>query len=368
MDEQRRLQELYEYKILDTPPEKELDELAQIASAICDTPISLLTFIDKNRQWFKAEMGMGFKETSREDSFCRHTLHHPTEVLVVEDPLHDERFRENPLVLGGTHIRFYAGAPLVTPSGHVLGTLCILDNKPRRITESQKKALQLLAKKAIDYLEIRKLVVAQGTAIGSNAERLKKLTDCVPGAIYQFEMNPQGKFSFPFISKGVQDIHPSLSPEKLMAHPDLIFTVIHPEDITFVRQSIHETFSNPQLWQSEFRVMGESGKTLWISASSQPEKKEDGTVVWHGIFRDVTDKKEYTQVLEQILFDISHVMRRPVANMLGITSAILENNMEGATLQEYMGHLKKVSEEMDTFLKKLNQDYSAIQAKSKGPA
>ena len=115
MNEQNRLQELKSYKILDTLPEKELDELAEIASVICDTPISLVSFIDEKRQWFKARKGIEAQETPREDAFCQHTLQTPKEVLVVNDPLNDERFKNNPLVLGNPHIRFYAGAPLETP-------------------------------------------------------------------------------------------------------------------------------------------------------------------------------------------------------------------------------------------------------------
>ncbi|MEO6454425.1 MAG: GAF domain-containing protein, partial [Ginsengibacter sp.] len=178
MNEQERVAELKRYKILDTPSEQELDELVEIASAICGTPISLITFIDDTRQWFKAKKGVeDIQEVPREISLCQHVLHYSKSVLVAEDTLHDERFKNNPMVTGNPYIRFYAGAPLKSPNGHVIGTLCVIDNKAHNINEDQKRALVLLAKKVMDYLETRNILLEQSDKIEFNASRLKKLTD-----------------------------------------------------------------------------------------------------------------------------------------------------------------------------------------------
>lgn len=222
MSEQARLQELYDYRILDSAPDKELDELAEIASAICDTPISLLSLVDKSRQWFKAKVNFETFETPRDSAFCQHAIQSPSEVLVVEDPLNDERFKDNPLVLGNPNIRFYAGAPLQTRNGYVLGTLCVLDNKPRTLSEAQKRALMLLANKAIDYLETRKLLIEQGENLASNSSMLIKLSEQAPGAIYQLEMKPNGKMSFPFISQGMKEVHPYFNLDELKINPELL--------------------------------------------------------------------------------------------------------------------------------------------------
>ncbi|PIQ20862.1 MAG: hypothetical protein COW65_12555 [Cytophagales bacterium CG18_big_fil_WC_8_21_14_2_50_42_9] len=363
MKEQGRLRELTAYKILDTAPEKELDELAEIASAICDTPISLLSFVDDKRQWFKAKKGIDAQETPREYAFCQHALQNPQEVLVVDNPLHDARFKDNPLVTGDPHIRFYAGAPLETAQGHVLGTLCIIDNKPRTITDAQKNALRLLAKKAMNYLETRKLLIEQSNEIESNAASLKKLTDQAPVAIYQFEMKPTGELSFPFISKGIIDIHASFTPEKLKYNPAHVFSVVHPDDLESLRQGITLSGLTLNIWRAEFRVVSDEGKVSWVSGNSRPEQKEDGTVVWYGIFKDVTERREYIKTLEQILFDISHVMRRPVATMLGLTAAIEKDDMDEKTLRTFIRHIKTVSEEMDAYIRKLNADYNETRVK-----
>lgn len=264
MKEQDRFQELYKYKILDTPPDKELDELAEIASAICDTPISLISLIDESRQWFKARKGFDIQETPRKDSFCQHALQHPKEVLVINDPLNDKRFQNNPFVYGQPYIRFYAGAPLETPQGNVLGTLCVIDNKPRNISENQKKALQLLAKKVMSYLEDRKLIIEQADKIELTASRLKKITDQVPGAIYQFESSSDGKISFQFISKGISDIHPCLKPEELKEKLDKILNFIHPNDLALVQKSFQESISNLTEWDIEFRIVSDDGSIIWV--------------------------------------------------------------------------------------------------------
>ena len=365
MDEQERIQDLWDYEILGSYPDSELDELTQIASAICDTPIALVSLIDGERQWFKAKKGLDINGSPQKDAFCLHALHNPKEVLVVEDPLNDERFRENPFVQGQPHIRFYAGAPLETPKGNVIGTLCIIDSKPRTISENQKNALKLLAKKVMDYLNNRKLLIEQNEKIESSSLRLKKLADQAPGIIYQFEMAPDGEMSFPFISKGVPEMFPGISDKLIKDHPEIVFSFIHPDDIAFVQESIRQSSEELTNLDVEYRVVLRDSSILWHWGNAKPERKNDGTVVWYGTFQDLTNRKEYEQTLEQILSDISHVLRRPVTTMLAVTSLIEEDNLNEEMIREYARNLKVISEEMDDFTKKLNNVYHLKMQKSK---
>ncbi len=154
-DEQARLQELYRLEILDTEAENQYDEVVALASQICKVPISLISLVDVNRQWFKAKLGVLETETPREVSFCAHMLAQDTELLQVPDAHLDERFSENPLVTSAPNIRFYAGVPLVTSNGYKLGSLCVIDRKPNSINEDQAYALRVLSNQIMRMIELK---------------------------------------------------------------------------------------------------------------------------------------------------------------------------------------------------------------------
>ncbi|EEF59484.1 GAF domain-containing protein [Pedosphaera parvula] len=154
-NEKQRLEVLWQYEVLDTIPEVVFDELTELAAHICEAPVALITLVDENRQWFKSKVGIDLNQTSRDISFCAHAILHE-DVLVVADASKDKRFAKNPLVVSEPRIRFYAGAPLITPDGQALGTLCVLDKKPHKITPDQKRALEILSRHVMTQLELRR--------------------------------------------------------------------------------------------------------------------------------------------------------------------------------------------------------------------
>ncbi|NDG75621.1 MAG: sensor domain-containing diguanylate cyclase [Synechococcaceae bacterium WB8_1B_136] len=155
-DEEQRLRDLQRHGVLDTAPDPHFDRIVQLASEVLGMPVALVSLVDRDRQWFLARHGLEAQETPRQMAFCAHAIA-GDRVLVVPDALADERFNTNPLVLGDPHIRFYAGAPLRSPEGHNLGTLCVVDQKPRQLGAEQLEMLELMADLVMRELELRRL-------------------------------------------------------------------------------------------------------------------------------------------------------------------------------------------------------------------
>jgi GAF domain-containing protein len=154
-NETKRLKVLWQYEVLDTVPEEVFDDLTELAARICEAPIALISLVDEKRQWFKSKIGVTVSETSRDVSFCAHAITRPG-LFIVPDATQDARFAQHPFVIGEPKIRFYAGAPLVTPDGHALGTLCVLDKLPRELRPEQQQALRVLAHHVVSQLELRR--------------------------------------------------------------------------------------------------------------------------------------------------------------------------------------------------------------------
>ena len=169
-----RLDALRRYEILDTPPEQAFDELTSLAAYVCGAPIALITLADEDRLWFKSRIGLTAKETPREVSFCAKTIHQ-TDLFVITDTQADEQYRNHPMVISDPHIRFYAGAPLINPEGHPLGTLCVIDIRPREISEEQKEALRSLARQVTGQLELRRKIADLARAISDREKTQQEL-------------------------------------------------------------------------------------------------------------------------------------------------------------------------------------------------
>ncbi len=357
VDENLRLKELNEYQILNELFENEFEDIVELAAMILDTPVSMITFIDDKLQWNKVKVGVEQDTIPKEYAFCTTAIQNPNEVMVVGNLSTDERFIDNPLVANDPKVRFYAGAPLVTSNGYALGTLCVVDLKPREITEDQKKALALMSKKAIERIEAKKQLLQQEKLIENNAKLLKYLTDKAPGAIFQFERRKDGSTCFPFISKGIKDIYPEV-------HADLaldggpLFSVIHPEDLMDVQNAMDISEKNLSTYDTKHRNVMADGTITWIRVLAFPEKKDNGSTIWYGTIHDITESKEYEQTLEDICFSISHVIRRPVTSLLGLVESLNKQELSEESLNEYAGYFSRVAEELDAYTKKLGKTYN----------
>jgi diguanylate cyclase (GGDEF)-like protein len=174
-NEGERLVALHGYDVLDSAAEVSFDDITHLAAQICDMPIALITFVDGDRQWFKAKVGLEFSQTGRDQSLCSFAIRTPQVVTELPDLIRDSRFADVPMVVGDPNIRFYAGAPILTPAGHAMGTVCVMDKVPRALEPYMVEALKALARQVGALLELRRTVARLKTALADVADRQAQL-------------------------------------------------------------------------------------------------------------------------------------------------------------------------------------------------
>lgn len=305
-DEERRLSALRALDVLDTPPEAEFDALVQAASMVCGTPISLVSLIDSERQWIKANVGLpGLTETPREVAFCAHAILQD-DILEIRDATADDRFVDNPLVTSDPNIRFYAGATLKLSEGTHAGTLCVIDRKPGRLDDRQRQILSHLAKAAADLLEGRRALHAERRLreefalatrdLAVSEERFRTLSEASPLGV--FATDPHGLCLYN--NSRWQEIY-GLSLEESLG--DGWSSTIHPEDREAVFSEWQRSAEAGQDFDMEFRIKRPAGPVRYVRAQSRPSRDQDGTITGHiGSVEDVTEARATRErlVAEQI--------------------------------------------------------------------
>jgi diguanylate cyclase (GGDEF)-like protein/PAS domain S-box-containing protein len=321
-DEARRLRTLQRYQILDTPAESTYDDIAQLARTLCNAPISLISFVAQERQWFKARHGLELEETPRAWSFCSHAIQNPSELLVIPDTHKDPRFASSPLVVENTCIRFYAGAPLVTDEGEALGALCIMDHRPRQLTESQRQGLLVLARNVVSHLELylhlqnqgkilQELFVAQ-LGVQEADDRFQSAVAAMHDGLIVHELNrgivlcnpraeallglPQNEL----LGRTFADPHWMAIRDDGKPFP----STEHPTVVT-LRDGV------PQ----EKVIMGlhrSDGELLWVSINSAPLFHPNEATPYAAVatFADISDQRHFEKIAEQQLIEFNKLNRQ----------------------------------------------------------
>ena len=282
-DEERRLAVLAAYEILDTLPESQIDDITRLAATICGVPIALVGLIDRDRQWYKSAQGLDGTEAPRDLTFCSHAILSPADTMIVEDALLDVRFHDNPYVTGDPPVRFYAGTPLVVATGECIGTLCVIDREPRKLSELQIDALRTLARHVVTHLELRRKSIA--------LERSEQQIDrffhlsldllCVAGTDGRFKrLNP----AFTEVL--------GYSEEEMLARPFIDF--VHPDDREATLAELRKLADGRPTLRFENRYLHRDGSVRWIAWTASPVA-ETGMI--YAAARDVTDAKLAAQAL-----------------------------------------------------------------------
>jgi len=282
-NEAQRLEELRRYAILDTLPEQEFDDLTRLAALICGTPIALVSFVDATRQWFKSKIGFEESETPRDTSFCAHAIVTP-EVMVIPDTLEDEQFHLNPMVIGEPKIRFYAGAPLITPDGHALGTICVKDTVPRGLSDAQREALKALARLAVAELELRRSASDLSQAIHEQHRAEQEIDELFTLSLDMFCIASFDGY-FKRINPAWEQVL-GISRDDLLAHPYLDF--IHPDDRQSTIAEAERLSAGAKTISFENRYRHRDGSYVWLLWNAIPSTNEK---LIFAVARDITQQK-----------------------------------------------------------------------------
>ncbi|MCT4643006.1 MAG: PAS domain S-box protein [Bacteriovoracaceae bacterium] len=296
-DEEERLEQLRKYMVLDTGPEKSFDEITKLASMICDCNISLVSLVDDNRQWFKSSFGLGAKQTPRDISYCGHAIE-TDDIFIIEDSELDERFCDNPLFTGEPHVRFYAGMPLVAPNGKKIGTLCVIDNKAKKLNDLQIKTLKTLANNVINLLELR-LKNMQLYEVSSNYRDKAALLDfALDGTnlgVWNWNLSDN---SVTFDERWAQML--GLNIDEVQMHLDTWKTRVHPDDIDNCYIDIQSYLDGKtDRYENIHRMKHADGSWVYILDRGKISKYDaDGNpLIFTGTHQDITQSEAYKKKL-----------------------------------------------------------------------
>ena len=269
-DEQERLSALKALAILDTQPEPAFDRISRLAANVINAPIALVSLVDFDRQWFKSRTGIDAEETSRDDALCSWAIL-SDDIFIIEDTLEDERFRENPLVLGEPFIRFYAGAPLVLECGHRIGTVCVIDRVPRKLTRREAEFLTDMSQIAVDAIYAREARLAGE----KERERFELAINASGAWVWDWDIGSDELYC----GKDFKRFLGLPEDGQVQPHFDALTSRIHADDRALALKEIDDHLKNDTPYNSEFRLHAAQSEPVWLHARGEVQRRADGSPV-----------------------------------------------------------------------------------------
>ncbi len=372
-NENERLQALKELEILDTLEEQAYDDLTKLAALICDVPIALVSLVDKERQWFKSNYGLAAKETDRSLAFCAHAIL-DDDIFYIPDSEKDDRFKDNPLVKGEPHVKFYAGIPLKVNGMFNVGTLCVIDNKPNQLSQIQKDALKILGRQVESQFMLRKLNKEQTFALRNANEEIRNkiMMDRTQKAAKIGSWRVNLKDQSIYWSKTTYDIHEEDYDKEIILEDAINYYVEEYRPI--ISKMIEDGIKEQKGWNADLKIRKKSGQEKWVRAIGHPVIDNGEVVQLEGTFQDIDDiihyqdrlkeEKEKAVVAErsksQFLANMSHEIRTPLNGILGMTE-ILTDKITDVESKEYLKIIQNCGKSLLVLINDV-LDFSKIEA------
>ena len=307
LDEEDRQRILSRYAILDTPPEEALDDLAAMAAATCRTSSAVIALMDEKRVWFKSRLGVDVQEMPLEGSFCSHLLDHPSGLFIVSDASNDPRFATNRHLSGEGKFRFYAGAPLASPEGAVIGSLCVMDREPRTLTADQEEALSILARQVMSQLELRR----RSRDLQNSEQKLRAIFAAEPACVKLLGADAQ---LMEINAAGLRVIEADDASQLL---GQSLMPIVAPEDREAVR-AVLESVVRGEMHTTQFRIIGLKGTARWLEMSAVPfHSEETGQNLVLGVSHDITASKVADEKVRRLnrLYAVSSAINQAIVRM-----------------------------------------------------
>ena len=328
-NEDQRLQALQSYAVLDTPDELLLDDLTQLASHICQTPIALVSLVDTDRQWFKSRVGLAAHQTPRDLAFCAHAILQPDQIFQVPDARLDPRFADNALVTGAPNVCFYAGTPLLTPDHFALGTLCVIDHVPRQLTPEQLTAMRTLGRHAMAVLELRRSQARYDQELALN----RQLGRAIEQSPVQILMTDAQGYTI-FANPQFEHVSGYTEAEVLGKMPHVMQAGGADTD---THAAIWRTLRGGQSWADEMPYTTKSGVTIWNFVHINPVFDSLGAITHFVVFKtDITERRMLTERLREkneelkgFAYTVSHDLKAPLRGISGYAQELVRKHQEG---------------------------------------
>lgn len=348
-NEAERIAALRECAILDTDAEESFDDIARLAAYICATPIALVSLVDTARLWFKAKVGFTASELPRESTFCTQAILKP-DPFIIGDALLDKRFAKNPYVISDPHVRFYAAVPLVTPDGHALGVLCVIDHVPRTLDDEQQEALHVLARQTMtqiqlrrnsnaltelnlkldaeiverrraeqDHVELREREQQVRAAAEAKEQQYSFLAEAIPVQVWTAQ--PDGALDY--VNQSAIEYFSRPGPQIV---GDNWQEVIHPDDLPTCLELWQKSLATGAVYEVEFRLLRADKTYRWHLGRALPMRDAtSGRIIrWFGTNTDIDDQKRLYRLAQEanhakdtFLATVSHELRTPLTSMMG---------------------------------------------------